>query len=493
MKYKFLLMIILLFTPSCSKWLDVKPQDGIIRDNYWQNKEQLKAAVIGCYASLLDNALVQNLFVWGELRADMVSSTLYTTVDEVSIMQANILASNSYTGWAAVYRTINYCNTVIDFASQVTESDKTLTQEQLDAYLAEAHGLRALMYYYLLRSFGEVPLQLKASSGDDQLQQLKKSTQQEVYDQIMKDLVFAEQHALETYGNILEDKGRLTKFSIYAIEADAFLWMEKYDDCIAACDKIILSSRFGLMDGNVQSQWFNTVYFTGNSNESIFEFQFDKQKLNPFYLMFGAANNRFIGSPRVMEEVYGIDITDATKKDIRGDGGSIRATDQMIWKFAGATSGTQLDARTAADSYAHWFVYRYADVLLLKAEALAWTNKGAEALELVGRIRSRAHALVFTERTPDPASAIDVSNYILEERSREFAFEGKRWYDVLRHAKRNNYAHLDILLDMVAFNAPGNMQQSIINKYKDVRSHYFPINQYELQADKQLVQNPYYQ
>jgi hypothetical protein len=298
---------------------------------------------------------------------------------------------------------------------------------------------------------------------------------------------------LETYGNILEDKGRLTKFSIYAIEADAFLWMEKYDDCIAACDKIILSNRFGLMDGSVQSQWFNTVYFTGNSNESIFEFQFDKQKLNPFYLMFGAGNNRFIGAHKVMEEVYGIDITDATKKDIRGDGGSIRATDQMIWKFAGATSGTQLDARTAADSYAHWFVYRFADILLLKAEALTWVNKGTEALELVGRIRSRAHALVFTERTPDPASAIDVSNYILEERAREFAFEGKRWYDVLRHAKRDNYAHLDILLDMVAFNAPGNMQQSIINKYKDVRSHYFPINQYELQADKQLVQNPYYQ
>ncbi|SFE96596.1 Starch-binding associating with outer membrane [Chitinophaga sp. CF118] len=493
MKYKLLLLIVIFLTPSCSKWLDVKPQDGIIRDNYWQNKEQLKAAVIGCYSSLLDNELVENLFVWGELRADMVTSTLNTSIDEVNIMQANILSSNSYTSWASVYRTINYCNTVIDFAAQVLQSDKTLTQEQLDAYLAEAHGLRALMYYNLLRSFGEVPLQLKASASDDQLQQLKKSSQQEVYDQIMKDLSFAEQHAVETYGNITVDKGRFTKFTIYAIEADAYLWMEKYEDCITACDKIINSNRFGLMDGSVQAQWFNTMYFVGNSNESIFEFQFDQQKLNPFYGMFGATNNHFIGSPRVMEEVYGIDITDETKKDIRGDGGSIRATDQMIWKFAGATSGTRLDARSAADSYAHWFVYRFADVLLLKAEALAWVSKGGDALRLVGKVRLRAHALAFTEKSPDSTSAADISNYILEERAREFAFEGKRWYDVLRNAKRDNYAHLDIILDMVAANAPGNMQQSIINKYKDVRSHYFPINQYELQADKQLVQNPYYQ
>lgn len=50
---------------SCNKWLDVKPQDGIIRNNYWNTKEQLQAAVIGIYASLLDNTLVQDLFVWG--------------------------------------------------------------------------------------------------------------------------------------------------------------------------------------------------------------------------------------------------------------------------------------------------------------------------------------------------------------------------------------------------------------------------------------------
>ena len=277
-----MLITLLFFSSSCSKWLDVKPQDGIIRDNYWQNKEQLKAAVIGCYSSLLNNWLVTELFAWGELRADMVNSTLNTTVDEVNIMQANILATNTYTSWAGVYSTINYCNTVIGYAAKVMQTDKTLTQEALDGYLAEAHGLRALMYFYLLRTFGEVPLQLKATDSDNSLDQLEKSTQDQVYAQILDDLSFAETHALETYGSTAQDKGRLTRYGIYTLEADVYLWNEKYDKCIEACDKVINSGRYGLMDGSVQSQWFNNVFYMGNSAESIFEFQFDAQQLNPF-------------------------------------------------------------------------------------------------------------------------------------------------------------------------------------------------------------------
>lgn len=490
---KYILLLTLLFATSCNKWLDIKPQDGIIRDNYWQNKEQLKAAVVGCYASLLNGNLVQSLFVWGELRADMVSSTLNTAIDEVNIMQANILATNAYTTWAPVYRTINYCNTVIDYAARVMNTDKTLTQEALDSYLAEAYGLRALMYFYLLRTFGEVPLQLRATDSDNSLDQLVKSSQEEVYAQILSDLAFAETHAADTYGAIPQDKGRLTRYGIYALEADVYLWNEKYEECIAACDKVINSGRFGLMDGSVQSQWFNNVFYQGNSAESIFEFQFDAQQLNPFYSMVIALNARFVGASKVMDEVYSIDLTDGTKKDVRGDGASIRATDNMIWKFAGATGGTNPTPRGLNDSWAHWFVYRYSDILLLKAEALAWVNKGPEALELINTIRTRAGAIENTAESPDPSSSFEVSSYVLRERAREFAFEGKRWYDVLRHAKRNNYAHLEIILDMVAMTAPGNMQQSVINKYKDVRSHYLPINQYELQADKKLVQNPYYQ
>jgi hypothetical protein len=129
----------------------------------------------------------------------------------------------------------------------------------------------------------------------------------------------------------------------------------------------------------------------------------------------------------------------------------------------------------------------------MKAEALAWTNNGQAALDLVKTIRDRANALIATEMSPDPTSAVEVCDYIMAERAREFAFEGKRWYDILRNSKRNNYAHLDYMLNIISTIAPATSQISMISKYKDIRSHYLPINLYDMQTDPMLIQNPFYQ
>ncbi len=478
---------------SCSKFLDLQPEDGIIRQNFWKTKEQVAAAVNGCYASLLgggsDVPIPEFLFLWGELRADMLTPSLGVAASELDIMNVNILETNSITNWRAVYRTINYCNTVIDFAPEVLNNDQTFTQEALNAYLGEVKALRALMYFYLVRSFRDVPLVLKSTSSDDQLQQLPKSTGTEVLNQIVKDLSEAETSAPLTFNNTAYDKGRITRYTVNAIQADVYLWMEKYTDAITACDKVISSGRYGLLAGT--PGWFTGLFVNGNSNEGIFEIQFDAQKLNSFYAMF-RTRPRFVASSKVSDPasgIYSADIDNPDNKDIRGDGAAARFADGMIWKYVGANSE---DLRTVESSFAHWMVYRYADILLMKAEAMALTNRGAEALEIIDRIRLRANALPETARLVDPSDTESLCDYILEERAREFAFEGKRWYDLLRHAKRNNYSRLDILLSMVSETVPGNLQQSAIAKFRDANSHYFPIYQYELQTDKNLEQNPFY-
>src|SRR4051812_45855536 len=209
-----LFALILLSTMfSCKKYLDLQPQDGIIRQNFWKTKEQLQAAVFGIYASLLgppagvtDRPLAEYLFLWGELRADMLTASFGAAGEELEIMSSNIVSSNSITNWRSIYRTINYCNTVIDFAPSVIENDKTLTQDALNAYLAEAKTIRALMYFYLVRSFRDVPLVLKATSSDAQLEQLSKSTDKDVLAQILKDLNEAEPSAVLTYNDQASDK-----------------------------------------------------------------------------------------------------------------------------------------------------------------------------------------------------------------------------------------------------------------------------------------------
>jgi hypothetical protein len=487
-KFSVVLVLFILCGTSCNKYLSLEPQDGIIRQNFWKTKEQLKAAVNGCYASLLADPLVENLFLWGELRGDMLSAGTGVSNNDLNVINVNITSTNSITDWSIIYKAINNCNTVLDFGPEVIKSDNTLTQSVLNGYLGEAYALRALLYFYLARSFGDVPLKLKSTTSDDDNLQIPKSTQQQVFAQIVADLKQADQFVVTTYGERNNDKGRITRYTVNAILADVYLWLNDYDNCIKSCDYIINSSQFTLVPGD--NSWFNTVFFQGNSVESIFEFQFNQNKLNPFYNMFALGGKRFKAALKVGPELYTIDNIDITNIDIRGDGASVKFNDGSVYKYQGITAGS---TRTQAASFAHWFVYRYADVLLMKAEALNQQGNGQGALDIIQTIRLRANALPGSERILQPSDKTGITDYLLDERAREFAFEGKRWYDLLRNARRDNYARIDLLLNVVSTTAAPENQQAAIVKLRDTRSHYFPIFLYELQTNKALVQNPFYQ
>jgi hypothetical protein len=484
----FLLLVIPLLG-GCNNWLDLEPQDAIIKDKYWKTKEQVEAAVIGVYASLLgapdgSRSIAELVFLWGEMRADMIVPNNNALFDEEEIINGNILQTNNLANWRVFYQTINYCNTVLDLAPAVLDIDPTFKESQWQAYRAEMLTIRSLMYFYLVRTFKEVPLKITATTSDDDSYEIAKSTEEEILNQIVADLNEAERFAVVSYGNQDQNKGRVTRYTVNALQADVYLWKEDYASCKAACDKIINSGQFGVVESH---EWFSEIFVNGNSNESIFEIQFDAEKTNPFFNMF-AINGRWLSSILVLEEIYTIDFDVAENKDIRGENASLKS-DGRIWKYTGWDANRP---RSIAESYAHWIVYRLADILLMKAEAMALTGEVDGALEIVNKIRTRGHALEATYREIDSFDMEGMLEYILEERAREFAFEGKRWFDVLRHARRNNYANINLLINMAVKTAPIDRQQSIINKLRDTNSHYMPIHQYELQTNKRLVQNPFY-
>jgi starch-binding outer membrane protein, SusD/RagB family len=479
---------LLLVASGCDSWLYLEPEDAIVKQEFWQTKEQVESAVIGAYASFLGGSnptLGEQMFLWGELRADMVVPTPVARTEEIEVTNGNILDTNPLVNWRSFYRTINYCNTVMQFGPQAMSVDKTFQESQLNSYMGEVRTLRSLLYFYLARSFGDVPLKLEATVSDDQELQIPKSPQAVVLQQIRKDLLQAEVEAPITHGSAVADKGRVTKYTVNALQADVYLWSELYDSALIACDKIINSNKFGIVQPG--TSWYRDLFVTGNSNESIFELQYDAQR-HPLFLLL-QPQQRFGAAPFVLDELYTLDMVDPTNKDLRADGASIRS-DGSIWKYMGVDGDTR---RTNTAPYPNWIVYRYAEILLIKAEALNQLGRGEEALALVEQIRQRANALPATAKDPDFDDTDAIADYILEERARELAYEGKRWYDVLRNAKRNDYAREGILLDMVAKSAPVERQQTIVNKYRDHRSHYFPIYTFELQTNKNLVQNPFYQ
>jgi hypothetical protein len=274
--------------------------------------------------------------------------------------------------------------------------------------------------------------------------------------------------------------------------------MDKYTECVTECNKVINSHKFGLIRGATRvgptvtynDDWFNTLYYNGNSNEGIFELQFDQQRLNYYFNMFSSnAPRKWIATADIMERVFTVDFTNDQNYDIRGDGVTVRAATSTIWKYVGAN---RTALRTIDQSYSHWFFYRYADILMMKAEALNELGEGQQALDLIYTVRERANALEATDLMPAANDKVLIQDFILQERAREFAFEGKRWYDLLRNAKRNNYQRLVVLLSSVSLSVPPNLQQSAQAKMQDFNSHYFPIYLYEIQTNRLLVQNPFY-
>ncbi|TJZ61803.1 RagB/SusD family nutrient uptake outer membrane protein [Sphingobacterium olei] len=473
---------------SCTKWMDIKPENGLVAQDFWQTKEHVRSAVNGIYISLLNSNLAEQLFVHGELRTDMVELTTFTNLQLDEYRYANLNSSNPSVHWAPFYRIINFCNNVIENAPKVKDIDPTLTQADLDAYIGEALAIRAWMYLNLGRIWGDVPLKLNYTASDEEELNIAKSGQADIFAAVVADLVRAEPMVKETFGTTTAaDKGKVTKYTVNALLADVYLWQDDFQKAAAACDVLINSGKFDLVPGN-PSSWLNVLFATGNSIEGIFELQYDRQFLNNFIALF-SLNPRYQVGQNVYENLYMIDETDPENFDIRGNRGSLDASTGQIYKYQAINRDVR---KTLEESYTHWFVYRYADVLLMKAEALNGMEQGEKALELIYQVRERANALVFNDLAPNENDFQGITSFLVDERAREFAYEGKRWFDVLRHARRNNYARLDLITNMVMSYAPPDRQQAMLNKYRDPGSHYLPIYFTELQMNKALVQNPFY-
>jgi hypothetical protein len=499
-----LILIILIFNNGCSEWLQLEPESQLTREEFWQTGDDVEAVVAGSYKEL--TSLVDKLFKWGELRADLFVPGLNVGVDDRKIMDGYIYPENGLNRWDQLYRTINYANTVLKFSPVVVGRDQTFKENESKALEAEALYLRSLCYFYLVRIFRNVPLVLEASENDAQDYYPPVSSEQEIFLQIIDDLKIAVEDLPTSYSKVEYSKGRATKSSAYALMADVYLYFEKYQATIDACDEVIGSGLFGMIDGE---DWFMN-FFPGNSNESIFELQFDKDlnQTNSLYKMYAPAfddtypdgNDEFRVSPFFVKE-YEKNMSDrrgGNRTYFAYSGGGWYSYDKiyLLWKFVG-TEGLPSTATGAVatgyrignkESDAHWIVYRYPDVLLMKAEAQIQQGNFENAVELINLVRARAQV--------EPVSGISNKNaledIILEERAKEFCGEGKRWFDLVRIGRRNNYERMDRLIKILSENKTYEEAEIIRSKYSNPDSWYLPIHQDEIDQNNKLVQNPYY-
>jgi len=348
----------------------------------------------------------------------------------------------------------------------------------MNATDAEALFIRSLSYYYLVRIWKEVPLVLEPSISDQGNLFLPKSSEKQVIDQLIADLLKAKDMAYidEFADNPAYYKGRANKYSIMALLADVYLWDQQYANCISYCDSIMRSGKFGL---EPLTTWFS-LYNPGNSmKESIFEIQFDdnyETQENPIYQTMIPVS----GSPQLQFNTTQTNLL-FSKDDIRWCG-----TNKPVWKYLGIDNETKVK-RTASQRDANFIYYRYADILLMKADALTELGQLTEANALVRQTIERAglsHVDVIVKK--------DLQKLIRDEKAREFVVEGKRWFEMLRAAKRDKFANKQIIIDMILSGADVKQAAILKTRVYDTMSYYLPIPEHELLYNQNLVQNPFY-
>lgn len=500
---------------SCNNWLDILPNNEQVTDNYWQSKEDVEAVISSGYSYL--RQCVPTLIKWGELRGGAIYST---NSNDQKLQDFNILSSNSLCNWATIYKVIGMANSVIKYAPGV--NDDTYYASIRNSHLAEAYFLRAYCYLVLVKNYKEVPLVLEAYVNDQASFDKAKSSEAEIIAQIKEDvrLALATGAAKGTYEEDWATKGRVTKWALYALGADVCLWSEDYDQCIQYCDMILNASdtfRPAFMSNTVD--WY-TMFYPGNSNESIFELNWD-YSLNAINNNFSSLFTINASSPlqptTAAVELMKTEMQALKDKGVTEDGRMGRMllctfvpegntpsawpTSQRlyIWKYNG-TDVPDIEGGTRAHKDANFIIYRVAEIMLMKAQAL--TMKGhsswTEAVELVNRIRHRAGLDSFGGNDVNIADVVaqldeqTLLEEVLDQKELEFIAEGKRWYDVLWLGRVANGRYKSEFMAKVLEGNQTTNQAWIESVLQDPDAWYMPIPQADIDHNKLLEQNPYY-
>ena len=486
---------------SCSDFLDIEPRNLVILEQFWNEKTDVDNTVAGCYEGLQSTANITRMMAWGEFRSDNISIGEKAEQDDYHMykfLQANIDPNNVYTDWSSFYSVINRCNTVIFYAPQVQQKDPSFSESDLRATIAEVSAIRDLCYFYLIRSFKNVPYITTAYTDDNQPMAIPASPFEEVLDSLINDLERVKGDAVRRYPTNGDKQyyqtSRITRDAIYAMLCEMYLWKQDYQKCIDYADLIIKSKQDkakedeGTLYSNMdkyfdgyplianwtsQTGYFgaasDAIFASGNSDESIFELYFSKTNAN---MSSNGAVNAYYGYLdgswyyRVSPSQYLVtDVSNNLYKLFRNQYDaryyeSIYSSN-IIGKYTASitpvieTTSTKVNTLPSTlyakdKNRANWIIYRLTDIMLMKAEALVQLAAGnddeklQEAFKLVQVVNKRSilkdkDRIAATDMLSFPTedAKTKMEEMVMQERQRELLFEGKRWFDLVRRSMRD--------------------------------------------------------
>lgn len=470
MKKIYLLVTLSILCMSCGDdFISKNPPSDLNSEGFYKTETDMDQAVLSAYANL--RTLYNQTYVrLGEIRSDNTTYSWLSGnpanekgIDEFSsplLPENNFLASC----WDDSYKTILRCNIVIGRIENIEFKSETLKAQ----YTAEARFLRALIYFYLNRIFGGYGVNgelLGTIKVDREITQAEaydmgRVSLLEMYNLIIDDLKYAENHLPESYSSI--DIGRVTKGGATALLGKVYMTMagyplnkgdEYYKLAIDQFKSVINNSRYSLVPT------YKDLFDVSNKNtsESLFEIQYKKGTQggatgspwnNNFAPRFSDKEVVLVGdkggenSPtQDMSNAY--EIGDPRKFVSMRDGWTNAKTG--VWENEKYVCKYYDVASSGSDNDNNWIELRLADIYLLYAEALIHTNGDKQtAINYVNKIRERARNtpgdpeiiltvnLLQDYKLSDFSTSNDLLLAIEKERRVELAFENQRWFDLVR-------------------------------------------------------------
>ncbi|MGF6848905.1 hypothetical protein QFZ51_004140 [Chitinophaga sp. W3I9] len=425
---KKLRLIYLLFAfASCTKVLDQVPEYTIADENFWQTASDAESAAVGIYPAI--QSMSMQFPVAFDAASDATTALLinYSPFTNHGIPVDNAIVA-SY--WQNNYTGIGRANDLLKHVPAM--KDSLFTGGRKEQLLGEAHFLRAYFYFNLVKAYGAVPMVLEPYTSFNADFTIARSPVDSVFQLIISDLKAAEAALPATFAAAASTRGRASQGAAKALLAKAYLSVKNYDSAAVKALEVMNSPVYTLVSGAAA---YSNMFSTGgkNSTEAIFEIQFvsSSSQANGLFSLYVPVN----GIPAGIQP-GSYQITPTAKIIGAYETGDIRKNAALglttsspavpyVNKYTRLTSGTEPDI----------IALRLADIILVRAEALNNLGKTAEATEALNIIRRRAFAEPLTAPGAHDFPYGGETNLALaieNERFKELAFEGHRFYDLVR-------------------------------------------------------------
>ena len=423
MKHTILIaaIMILSFT-GCKKFLDEKPISNLIEETYYRNTDEVETGVIACYDGLQKVYDIE--FKLTEIRADNTSGVSLEG-DWGAIKFFRDAPSNFFLldFWQRSYNTIARCNLVLKYLDNVTDPVKKKYFE------GEAKFIRSLMYFNLVRLYGDVPL-LTASIKYNDFEKFKRISKAQIYTQLKTDLLTSVDACPPSWPTA--QLARATRGASQALLAKVYLTLKDYPNAKLQLDPLVGTNFKGSTYQLNPS--YAAIFSTASemSKEIIFAVRYKASangEGNSFsyeYSNNGDARNVKASAP--YQALF--EAADVRKAS------TFNSANGLCTKFLDATA----PQRDAGNDFP---VIRFADVLLMSAEVAneLSATPGNDVLTPLNEVRSRAVASIYNATNLNTKEAA-----ILKERKLEFGFENQRWYDLVRLEESNTISILNAYL-----------------------------------------------